>query len=483
MANLYSIPLKNAVQKTLAGTLTQAETGTITLDSSVVLELQATSSMKGILVVDRVDVNGNLTPTKTEYISFTGVSGSTVTGLTRGVAGTSAQGHSIGAIVEFVADITWAQAINDVFTTQHNDDGTHKTLSSISLASVTLNYPVINNPIISGGSLASLSLTNVSISGTITNPTISGGSFASTTIYTSTIDTFSLKNTNGIDGNLINGKIVPTVASNNLTLALKTMAGNDASATNPIYVRIGDVVRSITGALSITTNAGTNWFDSGSSELATKEVDYFAYLGYNATDGVVLGFAKIPYATIYSDFSATSTNEKYAAISTITNAAAGDNYVLIGRFAATLSAGAGYTWTVPTYTGINLIQRPIYQTRLLEWSPVYTGYSGSPSSNIAEYRILGNYFYFFLYVLGTSNSATFNFTLPYLADTIPSGTMPLLATVVDNNTWQTGSIGIADASKTVKVGKTVASISGNAFGGFTTSGTKGVTIQNTLVGI
>lgn len=185
MANLYSVPLKNSVQHTLAGTLTQAETATITLDSSVTLELQATSTMKGLLVIDRVDVNGNLTPLKTEYISYTGVSGSTVTGLTRGLAGTSVQGHAIGAIVEFVPDVTWAQAINDVFTTQHNDDGTHKTLSSISLASVTINNAmafgmssasgVLTNPMIFNASMASSTITNSNLrSSTINDVSIYG---------------------------------------------------------------------------------------------------------------------------------------------------------------------------------------------------------------------------------------------------------------------------------------------------------------------
>jgi hypothetical protein len=196
MANLYSVPLKNSIQKTLAGTLTQAETATITLDSSVALELQASATMAGLLVIDRVDVNGNLTPAKTEYISYTGVSGSTVTGLTRGLSGTSAQGHAIGAIVEFVPDVTWAQAINDVFTTQHNDDGTHKTLSSISLASVTINYPYIN-----GGSATSLAinysqLQNVTLDGySAYNSTIIGASLASVQITASVLNDVSIYGT------------------------------------------------------------------------------------------------------------------------------------------------------------------------------------------------------------------------------------------------------------------------------------------------
>jgi hypothetical protein len=154
------------------------------------------------------------------------------------------------------------------------------------------------------------------------------------------------------------------------------MNGNDPSATNPVYCRIAGVIRSITAALSVTKADATNWCNAGSTELATKEIDYFVYLGYNATDGVVVGFSRIPYACIYSDFSATTTNEKYCGISTITTAAAGDSYVNIGRFAATLSATAAFTWSVPTFTPINLIQRPIYKTRRLTWQPTYTKPTG-----------------------------------------------------------------------------------------------------------
>ena len=153
------------------------------------------------------------------------------------------------------------------------------------------------------------------------------------------------------------------------------------------------MLRSITSALSVTAAAATNWFASGSAELATREIDYFAYIGYNATDGVVLGYARIPYARLYSDFSATSTNEKFARISTITNAVAGDNYVNVGRFAATLSAGAGYTWTVPTFTNANLIQEPTYRTRLLTYTTQFTAAGGGSFTSairIQRYEIIEN---------------------------------------------------------------------------------------------
>jgi hypothetical protein len=175
---------------------------------------------------------------------------------------------------------------------------------------------------------------------------------------------------------LINGKIVPTVASNNLTVAIKTLTDTDPTPANPVGIWIGNNLRWITGALSIAANAGTNWFASGSSELATKEIDYFAYIGYNATDGITLGYARIPYAKLYSDFNTTTTNARYARISTITNAAAGDNYINIGRFAATLSATASFNWSVPTFSNANLIQEPIYETRTLSYTPAVSSSMG-----------------------------------------------------------------------------------------------------------
>lgn len=242
-------------------------------------------------------------------------------------------------------------------------------------------------------------------------------------IMPSTLNDFSALTDNNSGGGgggfnqgfMTNGKIVPSVASNNLTLTLKTLAGADPSVGDKVQIRIGDVIHEITSALSVTKNAGTNWCNAGSAELATKEIDYFAYMGYNATDGVTIGFSRIPYAAIYSDFSATTTNEKYCAISTITNAASGDNYVNVGRFAATLSAGAGYTWTVPTYTSKNLIQAPIYKTRWLSYTPTKTGYSTAPTNSVYEYYVDENVvkIMFSENTAGTSNATTKTYTAPF----------------------------------------------------------------------
>lgn len=216
------------------------------------------------------------------------------------------------------------------------------------------------------------------------------------------------------NGTMFNGKIVPSVTSNNLTVALKTFAGNDPSATDPVSVIINSTIYVITSALSITLNAGTKWFNSGSAELATNEIDYFVYLGYNSTDGVVIGVSRIPYGKTYGDFNTTNTNEQFCAISTITHAAASDPYVVIGRFAATLSAGAGYTWTVPTYTADNLIQRPIYETRWLTWTPTISGFSSNPTT-VAIYLLREGTIFWILNntTTGTSNATTATFTTPF----------------------------------------------------------------------
>jgi len=238
------------------------------------------------------------------------------------------------------------------------------------------------------------------------------------------------------DGTMLNGKLSPTVASNNLTLALKTKAGSDPSATDPVLVKINGSVRTVTAALSVTVNAGTSIFNAGSSELAAQEINLFAYIGYNATDGTVLGFSRIPYATNYSDFSTTSTNEKYCAISTITTAAATDDYVNVGRFAATNSGTASYNWSVPTFTTANLIQRPIYEGEWKSWTPtISVGYSANPTDTVYVYKFKGKDLHFLVREAtnGTSNTTSSSvYSLPFTALTLANAVWMSGCWAVDN---------------------------------------------------
>lgn len=123
---LYLPPTQNALQYTLDTQLAAAGTS-LTLNSSVAGIVQA----PGVFVIDRVDSSGNETASKREYISFTGVSGANLTGLVRGLAGSTDQVHSVGAVVEFVPDVIQQQGIYDALTLDHSIIGAHTSLPSI----------------------------------------------------------------------------------------------------------------------------------------------------------------------------------------------------------------------------------------------------------------------------------------------------------------------------------------------------------------
>jgi hypothetical protein len=181
-------------------------------------------------------------------------------------------------------------------------------------------------------------------------------------------------NANMPEGFMQNGQIVRTVASNNLTVALKTKAGNDPSAISPVFVNIAGKTRKVTSALSVTLNSGTNQFLAGSAVTAAREIDYFTYMGYRvASDTVFLAFARLPYFATYADASATIANQAYLAY-TGSAPASTDLLQVIGRFNATKSASAGFNWSVPATSVI--VNKPITESRWLTWQPTYSA-SGS----------------------------------------------------------------------------------------------------------
>lgn len=189
----------------------------------------------------------------------------------------------------------------------------------------------------------------------------------------------------------INGKISRTVASNNLTVAIVDYDGNNFSSLNPLVYKIGDTPRTITGALSVTVNAGaasgTGTFNAGNTKFAAKEIDYFVYLGWRASDSsVFILVSRIPYATTYADFSSTASNEKYGAYSG-TAPASTDAVVNIGRFNATNSGTGSYNWSVPA-TSI-VINHPIFETRPLAYTPAWTSSGTQPA--IGNGTLVGTY--------------------------------------------------------------------------------------------
>jgi hypothetical protein len=460
-----------------------------------------------VATIDRVDASGTATSPLEETVIGV-VSGSNLVTCTRGVEGT-AQAHSAGAVVEILVTAKGWNDIVDHLLVEHNQDGTHastivKTTGTQSVTGVkTFTTPQILTSIndTNGNEIIKTPATASAVNEvTVTNAATGNAPAISATGGDTDIDlslvgkgagkvkigTAALKFPNWAQGSatasiltttqfapqgfLLNGKISVTVSSNNITVAIKGMDGNDPSSSNKVYCRIGDTVRTISAALSVTKNAGTNWFGSGATKLATKEIDYFVYLGYNATDGVLIGFARIPTARQYSDFSSTSTNERYCAISTITTAASSDYYELIGRFAATLSATASFNWSVPAYTALNLIQRPIFETRWLIYAPTYTGFSSSPTGGTDRYRISGNMVHLkhAASSLGTSNAANFLQDLPIVSGA-SVGQETFAVEGWDNSSLQTSPLllTISPSATQMTFGKSLTSA-----GGFTTSGTK-----------
>lgn len=187
-----------------------------------------------------------------------------------------------------------------------------------------------------------------------------------------------------VEGQLRNGKISVTLSGSNLVVAVKTLANADPSVNDPVKIMIDGVDRSITSALSVTATAGTNWFNAGSTELATRTINYFIYIGYNSTDGVTLGFSPIPWARIYSNFSTSSTSMRHCRISTTTNASATDTYIVVGNFDAILSGTNN--WTACS----NLILSNLRNSKKIIWAPTLswtagTAPSGSGTNNIHRY--------------------------------------------------------------------------------------------------
>lgn len=218
------------------------------------------------------------------------------------------------------------------------------------------------------------------------------------------------------DGEIFNGKISVSVASNDITVALKTLDGNNPSASDPVYLSVDGTVHSRTSALSITKNNGTNWFSSGGSRFATQEIDYFVYLIWDS-GAIDIGFARIPYALTMADFSSTTTAETYIASAT----GAGSSSLkccVIGRFNAILSATAAFNWSLPATQVI--VQRPIYETRVLDWVPAWTANGSmtytSISTDIAKYQIVGRRTKVFVRASGTiggTPNTTISATLPF----------------------------------------------------------------------
>lgn len=253
------------------------------------------------------------------------------------------------------------------------------------------------------------------------------------------------------EGILINGKIVVSVASNDLTVAIKTLAGNDPSASDPVKIVINGSLRTITAALSVTANDATNHLNLGATYLATLPHPLFVYLAVHSSS-LYLGFSRVPYAKTYADVNAGGTNELGSIWSTTPDNA--DVVANIGIFNATLSAGAGYTWSLPV-SGAYVVSRPTYSSPWTDFALVETGWSGTPTTTL-KYKVTDEDFYVRIQVNGTADATSKQVTVPFNSADFKSGTG---YTPLDGDFW--GSYQIQPAAKVVSWAQ-ITTVDGNA---------------------
>lgn len=215
--------------------------------------------------------------------------------------------------------------------------------------------------------------------------------------------------------------ITPSVAGNNLTVALKHMDGSDPSSDKPMKFRVGNTDYSLTAAMSFVKNAGTNWANAGSANLAGNAIDWFMYaIGETgASAGLKFGYGRIPYARTMGDFVNTTTSEKYI-LGNWTNFNSTDPVILIGRFRAQLSAAAAYNWSIASALVVNY---PITWTDWLTFTPAPVGFLGTPTNTIYEYKLIDRDMIVRLRenTAGTSNSTSYSYTAPFTAKTVTNG--------------------------------------------------------------
>jgi hypothetical protein len=135
-AKLWEAGSSNAFATTLNGSINSG-------DASITLTSASGLVAPGIVCIDRIDSNGTSTPANREYISFTGISTNTLTGCSRGLAGSSAQAHLSGAVVEENFSVShWGEMV-DFMQVSHDVSGNIVVSGTATIA--TLRVPTVLN--------------------------------------------------------------------------------------------------------------------------------------------------------------------------------------------------------------------------------------------------------------------------------------------------------------------------------------------------
>jgi hypothetical protein len=184
---------------------------------------------------------------------------------------------------------------------------------------------------------------------------------------------------------LHNGKVVVSNPGGVLTASIKTLLNADPSPNAPVRVIVNNELRIITTPLTVTVPAGFNVFNTGSAEMATFASNYFVFIGVSTSNKTALGIARFPYYRTGSQFIDTIDSNYYGRFAdtdgtVLVTPTAVTNVVLVDRFQAIQSAGAGYTWSAAG----NVYGAPINVATKFNFNPVISSSMGLAITNYQE---------------------------------------------------------------------------------------------------
>lgn len=165
-SSFWVAPTQNFVQTTLSGAITNAAT-TITLASTTNFQTP------GYAIIDRTDSNGTSTPNSREVITYTGISGNQLTGVTRAADGSTARSHADGAVVETILTVGMWNSLITIAQAAFDTNGYLLAINSpVSIAALQIGTRLD----ISAASLTGLGFSPVFIGpGAYSGPTIGVG--------------------------------------------------------------------------------------------------------------------------------------------------------------------------------------------------------------------------------------------------------------------------------------------------------------------
>lgn len=196
------------------------------------------------------------------------------------------------------------------------------------------------------------------------------------------------------DGSGVNYKITTSIATDDLTVALKGVDGNDPSATNVLYFRVGDTTYSLTAALSVTiTDTLGDIFGWDAGKIQGNDSQLFVYIIDN-NGTLQLGLSPDPtlttvvtnyYDAVGQTGSAGHTNIRMSGTRNATNSCR-----VIGRI--NVQQADDDDWEAPDDEKI--LNYPILHTDSLVWTPQASASGAmtytSVTFSIAKYKIVGD---------------------------------------------------------------------------------------------